>query len=42
MSDASTSVPSAVAALGLLGGFFVARRTGRRELGGALFAAAGA
>jgi hypothetical protein len=42
MSDASTSVPSAVAALGLVGGFFVARRTGRRELGGALFAAAGA
>ena len=42
MSDASTSVPSAVAALGLVGGFFVARRSGRRELGGALFAAAGA
>jgi hypothetical protein len=42
MSDASASVPSAVAALGLVGEFFVARRTGRRELGGALFAAAGA
>jgi hypothetical protein len=41
MSDASASVPSAVAALGLVGEFFVARRTGRRELGGALFAAAG-
>jgi hypothetical protein len=34
-------VPSAVAAAGLVGGFLVARRTGRRELGGALFAAAG-
>lgn len=33
---------SAVAALGLIGGFTVARWTGRRELGGALFAAAGA
>ncbi len=32
----------AVAALGLTGGFLVARWTGRRELGGALFAAAGA
>jgi hypothetical protein len=42
MSDACTSVPSAVAALGLVGGFFVARRSGRRELGGALFAVAGA
>jgi hypothetical protein len=42
MSAASTSVPSAVAAAGLVGGFLVARRTGRRELGGALFAAAGA
>jgi hypothetical protein len=41
MSDASASVPSAVAAIGLVGEFFVARRTGRRELGGALFAAAG-
>jgi hypothetical protein len=42
MSDSSASVPSAVAVLGLAGGFFVARRTGRRELGGVLFAAAGA
>jgi hypothetical protein len=37
-----TSVSSAVAALGLSGGFLLARWTGRRELGGALFAAAGA
>lgn len=42
MTDASGSVPSAVAAAGLVGGFFVARRTGRRKLGGAVFAAAGA
>jgi hypothetical protein len=42
MSDTSTAVSSAAAALGLVGGFAVARRTGRRELGGALFAAAGA
>ena len=42
MNAASASVPSAIAALGLVGGFAVARRTGRRELGGALFAAAGA
>jgi hypothetical protein len=42
MSDARTSVPSVVAVLGLAGGFLVAQRTGRRELGGALFAAAGA
>jgi hypothetical protein len=42
MSDSSASVPSAVAVLGLAGGFFVARRTGRRELGGVLFATAGA
>lgn len=33
---------SAVVALGLIGGFAVARWTGRREVGGALFAAAGA
>jgi hypothetical protein len=32
----------AVAAFGLVGGFLVARCTGRRGLGGALFAAAGA
>ena len=42
MNAASASVPSAIAALGLVGGFAVARRMGRRELGGALFAAAGA
>lgn len=42
MRDTSTPVSSAVAALGLTGGFLLARRTGRRELGGALFAAAGA
>jgi hypothetical protein len=42
MSDTSTGVSSAAAALGLVGGFAVARRTGRRDLGGALFAAAGA
>ena len=36
------AVSSAIAALGLTGGFLVARQTGRRELGGALFAAAGA
>jgi hypothetical protein len=35
-------VSSAVAATGLVGGFLVARSTGRRELGGLLFAAAGA
>ena len=40
MSDFSASVPSAVAAAGLVGGFLVARRKGRRELGGLLFAAA--
>ena len=34
--------PSVVAATGLVAGFFVARRTGRRPLGGAVFAAAGA
>lgn len=42
MGDTSASVSSAVAVLGLPGGFFIAWRTGRRELGGALFAAAGA
>jgi len=42
MSDTPTAVSSAIAALGLTGGFLVARHTGRRELGGALFAAAGA
>ncbi|MHB1594333.1 MAG: hypothetical protein ACYCO9_20755 [Streptosporangiaceae bacterium] len=33
--------PSAVAAAGLVGGFLVAQKTGRREVGGAVFAAAG-
>ena len=33
--------PSLVVAAGLLGGFAAARYTGRRELGGAVFAAAG-
>src|ERR1700749_2321434 len=42
MSNASASVPSAVAAAGLVGGVFVAGRPGLRELGGVLFAAAGA
>jgi hypothetical protein len=42
MRDTSTAVSSAVAALGLTGGFLFARWTGRRELGGALFAVAGA
>lgn len=41
MSDTSASFSSAVAAVGLAGGFLAARLTGRRELGGALFAAAG-
>jgi hypothetical protein len=34
--------PSLVAAAGLVGGFAAARYTGRRELGGAVFAVAGA
>ena len=42
MSDIPASFSSAVAAAGLVGGFLAARQTGRRELGGALFAAAGA
>lgn len=42
MSETPWIVPSAVAAAGLTGGFLVARWTGRREVGGALFAAAGA
>ncbi|MCL2584128.1 MAG: hypothetical protein FWE35_16915 [Streptosporangiales bacterium] len=42
MSDHRIPMSSAVAATGLVGGFLVARQTGRRELGGALFAAAGA
>jgi hypothetical protein len=36
------SSPSTVSAAGLLGGFAVARYTGRRAVGGAVFAAAGA
>jgi hypothetical protein len=42
MSDNRISVASAAAVLGLVGGFTVAQQTGRREVGGALFAAAGA
>lgn len=42
MSDTPASFSSVVAAAGLAGGFLAARQTGRRELGGALFAAAGA
>ena len=42
MSDTPTSFSSAIAAAGLIGGFLAARQTGRRDLGGALFAAAGA
>ncbi len=42
MAERPAIPSSAVAALGLAGGFLVARQTGRRELGGALFAAAGA
>ena len=42
VTDTSGVSSSAVAALGLVGGFAVARWSGRRELGGALFAAAGA
>lgn len=42
MSDSPSSLPSAVAAFGLAGGFLAARQTGRRDLGGTLFAAAGA
>lgn len=42
MSGTHRSLPSAVAAFGLTGGFLAGRQTGRREVGGALFAAAGA
>jgi hypothetical protein len=42
MPNTPPLVSSAVAASGLVGGFMVARSTGRRELGGLLFAAAGA
>jgi hypothetical protein len=41
MSSTPATVSSVAATLGLAGGFLVARQTGRRELGGALFAAAG-
>jgi hypothetical protein len=40
MANASLS-PSALAAVGLVGGFAAARYTKRRELGGAVFAVAG-
>jgi hypothetical protein len=42
MSDTLASLSSVVAAVGLAGGFLAARKTGRRDLGGAVFAAAGA
>lgn len=42
MSSFRIPATSAAAVLGLAGGFLVARQTGRRELGGALFAVAGA
>lgn len=42
MSEIQIPLSSAVAAAGLVGGFLIARQTGRREAGGALFAAAGA
>ena len=42
MSDSATVPSSAVAALGLTGGFLAGRWTGRRDLAGGLFAAAGA
>jgi hypothetical protein len=41
MGNRSVARPSVVAALGLIGGFLAARRTGRRDLGGALFAVGG-
>jgi len=42
MTGTRTAVSSGVAALGLTGGFLAGRWTGRRDLAGALFAAAGA
>src|SRR5258705_9099466 len=42
MSPRSPAPPPAVAALGLVGGFIAAGRTGRGDVGGALFGAAGA
>jgi hypothetical protein len=41
-SPSRLSDPSFLSALGLVGGFAAARYTGRRELGGVVFAAAGA
>jgi hypothetical protein len=42
MSNTALVPSSAVAAFGLIGGFLAGRWTGRRDLGGALFVAAGA
>jgi hypothetical protein len=42
MSGVRFSASSVAPVLGLAGGFIVAQQTGRRELGGALFAAVGA
>jgi hypothetical protein len=42
MNETATVPSSAVAAAGLAGGFLAGRWTGRRDLAGALFAAAGA
>jgi hypothetical protein len=42
MSNTAMVPSSAVAAFGLTGGFLVGRLTGRRDMAGALFAAAGA
>jgi hypothetical protein len=42
MGDTLAVPSSAVAALGLTGGFLAGRWTGRRDLAGALFAASGA
>jgi hypothetical protein len=42
MTDTPPVPSSAVAAFGLTGGFLAGRWTGRRDLAGALFAAAGA
>jgi hypothetical protein len=42
MRRSSVITPSSVSAAGLVGGFAVARYTGRREAGGAVFTAAGA
>jgi hypothetical protein len=42
MPISAVARPSAVAAAGLIGGFAVAQRTGKRPLGGLVFAVAGA